>query len=299
MLKYIISLLFSFVNVVSSDFHGNMEFIQTHNSKHLSYDVGENQFINRTYIHGKYNHTNPYVPDRNYPMVTIYSDKNHKKKIDWRNKQVVSSVKNQGMCGSCWAFSATEAVESEWAIKYNHLYNLSEQELVDCSGYLGNNGCEGGLMKNAFHYIMDNGICSNKSYPYNASDNTCMNNTCNHIVHITNYSGIIKNSESQLEKAVQIQPVSVAIQANLQTFQLYKSGIYNDTNCSSDLDHGVLLIGYGYDETYKMKYWIIKNSWGESWGEKGYMRMAKDINNSIGQCGIAMDPSIPIIHPSK
>tara|TARA_B100002051_G_C16740297_1_gene643825 strand:+ start:401 stop:1315 length:915 start_codon:yes stop_codon:yes gene_type:complete len=298
MLKLIISFLFSFVNIISSDYNQNIEFIQDHNLKNLSYNVGENQFINRTYIDGKYNYMVPYIPNRHYPMISIYSDNNHKNKVDWRNKHVVSSVKNQGMCGSCWAFSATEAVESEWAIKHHHLYNLSEQELVDCSGYLGNGGCDGGLMKNGFQYIMDNGICSNKSYPYTASDDQCLNTTCKHIVHITNYSGIIANSETQLEKAVQIQPVSVAIQANLQTFQLYKSGIYNDTNCSDELDHGVLLVGYGYDKKYKMKYWIIKNSWGESWGEQGYMRMIKDIDDPSGICGIAVDPSIPIINHS-
>ena len=297
MLKLIVSLLVSFVNLISSDYNHNINFIQNHNSKNLSYEVGENQFINRTYIDGTYEHMISYIPNIDYPMISIYSDHNHKKKkVDWRKEDVVSSVKNQGMCGSCWAFSATEAVESEWAIKHHHLYNLSEQELVDCSRYLGNNGCEGGLMKNGFQYIMDNGICTNQSYPYNATDGVCMNTTCHHVVNISNYSGIVTNSEKQLQKAVQIQPVSVAIQANLQTFQLYKSGVYNDTNCTGDLDHGVLLVGYGYDKKYKMKYWIIKNSWGESWGEKGYMRMIKDINNISGQCGIAIDPSIPIIN---
>ena len=223
------------------------------------------------------------------------SDKKVPTHIDWVKKGAVSSVKNQLECGSCWAFSASEAVEGEWFLKHNQLYNLSEQELVDCSGYLGNQGCDGGSMTNAFEYIIQNGLCSDISYPYNGTDGQCQNQTCTKLVHINKYHSVPQNNEEQLEKAVSRQPVSVAIQANQQSFQLYKKGIYSDPDCGDQLDHGVLVVGYGYDKDYDMKYWIVKNSWGKSWGENGYIRMARGIEDPEGQCGIAMDPSYPII----
>ena len=216
----------------------------------------------------------------------------YKESVDWRDNYKVSSVKNQGECGGCWAFSSVGAVESAWAIKHNTLYNLSEQELIDCSSE--NHGCEGGSMDLAFQYIIENGLCSNLSYPYTAQDGQCQND-CKSIIKISNYSDIIPNDEQILKYAVQHQPVSVAIQANKRSFQMYKRGIYSDPDCGFKLDHGVLIVGYGYDKTYDMDYWIIKNSWSDSWGENGYIRIQRNIDDSRGLCGIAMDPSVPII----
>jgi C1A family cysteine protease len=233
---------------------------------------------------------NIYISNDN-PIIINFTDLN-KNSVDWRERYKVSSVKNQGSCGSCWAFSSVGAVESAWAIKHNILYNLSEQELIDCSTQ--NNGCEGGSMDLAFQYIIENGLCSNLSYPYTAEEEHC-NNTCKSLVQISNYSDVIPNQEKMLMRAVQHQPVSVAIQANKRSFQMYKSGIYSDPDCGFELDHGVLLIGYGYDKKYDMDYWIIKNSWSYSWGENGYIRIQRNIDDSRGLCGIAMDPSIPII----
>ena len=269
----------------------NHEFIQKHNSENHSYLVHENQYINNTYIDefSLINH-NIFI-SKNNPILINFNDL-HKNSVDWRKSFKVSSVKNQESCGSCWAFSSVGAVESAWAIKQDVLYNLSEQELIDCS--TKNNGCEGGSMDLAFQYIIDNGLCSNFSYPYIGQDGIC-NDTCKSLVKISNYSDIIPNQEKMLIRAVQHQPVSVAIQANKRSFQMYKSGIYNDPDCGFQLDHGVLLIGYGYDKTYNMDYWIIKNSWSESWGENGYIRIQRNIDDSRGLCGIAMDPSIPIV----
>jgi len=140
---------------------------------------------------------------------------------------------------------------------------------------------------------MNNSLCSNISYPYTGQDGTCETD-CKSLVTISNYSDVIQNNEKMLERAVQRQPVSVAIQANKRSFQMYKSGIYSDPDCGFELDHGVLLIGYGYDKDYDMNYWIIKNSWSDSWGENGYIRIQKNINDERGLCGIAMDPSFPI-----
>lgn len=270
----------------------NLDFIKDHNSGNHSYTVTENQFINVKYDNEFAIHENHYLA--NHLLTFIDLPITDKLSVDWRDEHKVSSVKNQGQCGSCWAFSSVGATESAWAIKHNQLYNLSEQELVDCSSE--NHGCEGGEMDFAFQYIMNHSLCTNLSYPYIANnDNTCAINQCKPIVHISNYSDVHPNNETLLRYAVAQQPVSVAIQGNKRSFQMYQSGIYNDPDCGYELDHGVLVVGYGYDEQSDMKYWIIKNSWSSSWGENGYIRILRDSNDTRGLCGIAMMPSYPII----
>jgi len=283
------------LQTTTSDYPSNIKFIKEHNSLNTSYEVGDNQFIGRNYVNGTFDSNRSEYLRTHHDNINILTTKVVPPKIDWREKGVVTNVKNQGECGSCWAFSATEAIESEYSLKRNQLYNLSEQELVDCSGYLGNQGCDGGSMASAFQYVIQNGLCLNMSYPYRAIDGICQNQTCTKRVHIDKYHSVITNNEKQLEKAVAKQPVSVAIQANQQSFQLYKSGVYSDPMCGNELDHGVLIVGYGYDELYNMNYWIVRNSWGPSWGENGYIRMLKDSGNPQGQCGIAMDPSYPVV----
>ena len=292
---FMIKVIVGFLSLFQGGYEDNIKFIEDHNSKNSSYEVGVNQFINTSYINGTTNETSHYIPSEN-TMVNILSDKKSPKHVDWRKEGAVSTVKNQLDCGSCWAFSASEAIEGEWFLKHNHLYNVSEQELVDCSGYLGNMGCSGGSMDMAFEYVVQNGLCLNQSYPYNAMEGQCQNQTCTKKVHIDKYYDVPHNNEKQLERAVVKQPISVAIQANMRSFQLYKKGIYSDPDCGDQLDHGVLLVGYGYDPGLDMNYWIVKNSWGDNWGEKGYIRMVKGIENPEGQCGIAMDASYPKIN---
>ena len=279
---------------ILSGYDKNMDFIKKHNSLDSPYKVGENQFINQSYINGTTNQSMKYIPS-NYSNTNIITHKKAPKEINWVTKGAVSPVKNQLDCGSCWAFSAGEAIEGEWFLKKHDLYNVSEQELVDCSSYTGNMGCSGGTMDNAFMYVVQNGLCLNSSYPYSALDGQCNNQTCVKKVHVDTFYDVPKNDETQVERAVAKQPVSVAIQANLQSFQLYSHGIYNDPDCGDELDHGVLVVGYGYDPLYNMSYWLVKNSWGSQWGENGYIRMAKNIESPEGQCGIAMDASYPRI----
>lgn len=273
-------------------FKNNLKFIENHNKNNNSYELEINYFSdqkissNTHYIQNKKLEGKDPYPLNNSIIVPL--------SIDWREKDVVTDVKNQGNCGSCWSFSATGSIEGINAITNGILLNISEQELVDCSSNYGNNGCEGGSMDNAFKYVIKNGLCSEKDYPYTANDGNCQK--CNSIVNITGYQDITSNNEKALKRVVSQQPVSVAIQANTRSFQMYSNGIYSDLTCGNQLDHGVLIVGYGYDLLYNMDYWIVKNSWGPNWGENGYIRMQRNIQDSTGICGIAMQPTIPTIN---
>tara|TARA_B100001094_G_scaffold250142_1_gene247613 strand:+ start:611 stop:1477 length:867 start_codon:yes stop_codon:yes gene_type:complete len=287
-----LSFLFSFLTFSNLN---NSLFIQNHNSLNLSYTLDENQFIDVDYVN-EYNPSfHSLLPNQQFDDTIGFDNDITPLQKDWRDEYKVSSVKNQGHCGGCWAFSSSGAVESIWAIQKNILYNLSQQELIDCSTDLGNKGCRGGSMDLGFQYIIQNGLCRNASYPYVASDQECTKDQCSSVVNISNYGNLKPNDEINLRKGVAQQPVSVAIQANKRSFQLYQSGIYNDYDCGTELDHGVLVVGYGYDFESDMKYWIIKNSWGANWGENGYIRIVRDIDDQRGLCGVAMQPSIPIL----
>jgi len=209
--------------------------------------------------------------------------------INWANKGAVTGVKDQGQCGSCWSFSTTGSVEGLNFIYTGHLNSLSEQNLMDCSGGYGNNGCNGGLMDNAFRYIIaNNGIELEANYPYQAVQGACRFNSQYTGASMKAYSDVQSGNEGALAAAANGQPVSVAIDAGLDSFQHYSSGIYSDGACSSSaLDHGVLVIGYGSDNG---DYWIVKNSWGTGWGMQGYIWMSRNNNNN---CGIATMASVP------
>lgn len=214
--------------------------------------------------------------------------------VDWRTKAAVTPVKDQGQCGSCWSFSSTGAMEGAWAIAKGELVSLSEQQLMDCSRKYGNQGCNGGDMDPSFIYaIQSGGLCKESDYAYQGIDVfTCKK--CKPVAQFTKCADVTPNNQLALKEAVSIGPVAVAIDANSKLFQFYSSGVITDATCGTTLDHGVLAIGYGEDNG--IKYWLVKNSWSDSWGDKGYVKIARsDGVNDSGVCGIAIDPSFPIV----
>jgi len=213
--------------------------------------------------------------------------------IDWREKGAVNAIKDQAQCGSCWAFSTVQAMESVWAIKHNKLYRLSEQNLVDCvtSCY----GCNGGLMTSSYTYVVSKQAGKwqlEEDYPYTAKAGSCKYDAARAPDPVcTGYVAIQRGSEADLAAKVTLGPVCIAIDASHYSFQLYKSGIYDEKSCSStSLDHGVGCVGFGSEGG--VAYWIVRNSWGESWGENGYIRMIKDKSNQCGEATMACYPTI-------
>jgi len=211
--------------------------------------------------------------------------------IDWRKKGACTEVKDQGQCSSCWAFSTIQAAESACFIKTGTLISFSEQNLVDCVDTCY--GCNGGLMVNAFEYIVLNQgghLMRTEDYPYTAQDETCRWDASKGVGSITGYVKIKTDSEEDLaEKISSMGPASIAIDSSNLSFQLYSSGIYDEKACSpSNINKGVGCVGYGSENG--VKYWIVRNSWGPSWGEKGYIRMVKDKNNQCGEASMGIVP---------
>jgi len=279
-------------------FKVNMEKIRLHNMGNHSFTLGVNEFADLTWQEFRstklgFKHIdNSYLRSKNVAPIKKEEEDvdllELEDVVDWRKKGAVTDVKNQGQCGSCWSFSATGSVEGAHFLKAASLLSLSEQQLVDCSTKEGNQGCDGGLMDYAFQYIINNnGITTEAAYPYKAVGGTCQASGLESAATITGFTDVIKGSESDLLKAARNQPVSVAIEADQPAFQLYSGGVM-DSKCGSNLDHGVLVVGYGTDNG--KDYWIVKNSWGASWGEEGYIRLVRGQN----QCGIADSASYPL-----
>lgn len=274
-------------------FRSNLDFVMAENSKNQSFTLAMNQFGDLTWEEFKaqrmgYQRGPEHSEVRSLnelPFVDKLVGDEVAAALDWREKNIVTPVKDQGACGSCWAFSATGSLEGAYAQSKGRLLSFSEQQLVDCSGPQGNNGCGGGLMDRAFVYWEKNGACLESDYPYTARNGNCQT-SCLGYARVAKYNDI-QRGEQNLFNAVNIGPISVAIEADQQSFQFYKSGVFQGP-CGQNLDHGVLLVGYG-DEA-GLPYWIVKNSWGARWGESGYIRIRRDQN----LCGISNEPSYPV-----
>lgn len=282
-------------------FKDNLAFIEEHNgNRNESYNLGLNRFADlkneefkEMYLGKKGRGERRGNESERYRFVDGGNEEGLPKMVDWREKGAVAVVKDQGQCGSCWAFSTIGAVEGINQIVTGDLITLSEQELVDCDTDY-DSGCNGGLMDYAFEFIIKNGgIDSEEDYPYTAQDGICDQNRKNaKVVTIDGYEDVPANDEKSLQKAVAHQPVSVAIEAGGRAFQLYESGVFTGT-CGTQLDHGVVAVGYGTEDG--LDYWVVRNSWGSSWGENGYIRLDRNLNNTkTGKCGIAMEASYPV-----
>ena len=273
-------------------FRDNLAYIRVFNSMNNDWALGVNHFADLTSqefgsLMNGYIPRNREMSNEEFEAVSIPAS------VDWTTKGAVTGVKNQASCGSCWAFSAIGAVEGAWFLAGHPLVSLSEQQLVSCSGSYGNQGCNGGLMDNAFKYIIAHGgINSEASYPYTSGGGST--GTCNSalaatsVAKISGFTDVTVNNPVALETAIAQQPVSVAVQANQAAWQLYKTGTVS-SNCGTALDHGVLAVGY--NTSASPPYYKVKNSWGPSWGMSGYIQIA--IVNGAGVCGIQMDPSYP------
>jgi len=266
-------------------FQHNAKFVDEFDAETRGFAVALNQFADLTNAEFRAIYNGLNITRTPGEMFTMEIREGLPSSVDWRKQGAVTPVKNQGQCGSCWSFSATGSMEGAHFLKEHKLVSLSEQNLIDCSTRYGNMGCNGGLMDSAFKYVIANhGIDTESSYPYETKGPlNCRYSTAHVGATITSYRDVPSGNEAKLEEFVADAPTSVAIDASHQSFQLYSHGVYNEPACSSSqLDHGVLAIGYG--EQSGKKFWLVKNSWGAGWGEAGYILMSKDARN---QCGIA------------
>jgi len=283
-------------------FKANVNKIHQHNIGESSYTMAMNSFGDMTAEEFISTHTG--YNGKAQPVKSVvhhHYQMDPQNPIDWRVKHtgVVSAVKDQGQCGSCWAFSATGSTEGAWGIskKLTKAISLSEQQLMDCSGSFGKEGCQGGLMDQAFQYIMQSNITTERAYPYTEKNGPkCLAAGKPFGASITSFTDVDANSDQALYAALQMGPVSIAIEADQEAFQFYSTGIMSGT-CGANLDHGVLVVGYGMDSSSNSTYWTVKNSWGASWGEKGYIRLVDmpSLNDGAGQCGMLSVPSYPVI----
>jgi len=279
-----------------SIFAANAAKVAKHNSEGHSWTMAVNKFADLTGDEFKAMYASGYrAQEKRSQNVKIFRGDASAlpTSVDWESKGAVTPVKNQGQCGSCWSFSATGSMEGATFIAKGTLPSLSEQQLVDCATKEGNQGCNGGLMDYAFQYVIDNkGIGSEASYPYKAVDGTCKKVAS--VATISSFTDVAVGSETALMTAIVQQPISVAVEADQDSFQLYNGGVMNKA-CGTQLDHGVLAVGYG--TSGGADYYQVKNSWGADWGMKGYILLARGagFNGNNGQCGIQMDPSYPVV----
>ena len=285
-------------------FIDNLSYIRHHNSKGDSFILGVNEFTDLTFsefssyylqndLESEEGPENQFQHFEQNEIFNLAGFETIPDKVDWRKKGAVTSVKDQGKCGSCWAFAAVGTVESSWFIEKGELITLSEQHLVDCSEPQGNRGCSGGLVTKAYKYIIANkGLAKDKNYPYKTKQSPCKaEKSQKTVASIKSYKFLSSLNTTQLMQAVAKRPVSVQVDSS--TWQHAKGGIITK-DCGIKLNHAVIIVGY--DKTGKVPYWIVKNSWGKFWNDEGYIKIAiSNANNNKGLCGINWRPAYPIV----
>jgi len=279
-----------------ANFKASLARIATANAESTSAKYGLNQFsdmtydeIKRTYLTHRIDVRFSAIPQGEFSIQDPPASKN------WVTAGKVSPIKNQGQCGSCWAFASACAIESLSAIYRNKLPSLSEQQLVDCSSDYGNQGCNGGFMSLAFNYVKNKGLCTEDDYPYVAKEQSCKASKCSSDpnARIAGWKNVKANNEVELKNAVAQQPITVALDAS-QAFMDYQSGVF-DGSCTTSINHAVVVVGYGTDSVSGKKYWLVRNSWGTWWGENGYIRILRtESTGKAGKCGIAQYPYYPV-----
>jgi len=286
-------------------FETNIDFIIETNAKNLSFALGINQFSDLTSEEFKATYLGLSKPksvwgDFRYLGRHTYSGNLLPDSVDWAAQGAVAPVKNQGQCGSCWAFSTTGALEGAWQIANNKtVVALSEQQFVDCDTKK-DAGCRGGSFEYAFAYAEQNAICTEESYGFKGIEGTCEASKCAIGIpkgSVTGFKDVATEDANALMEAVAQGPVSVGIDADSDVFKSYSSGVLDTTLCGARLDHAVLVVGYGMDNG--KDYWKVKNSFGESWGDEGYIRIARKVSPPwqpwTGECGILINPSYPVV----
>ncbi|XP_051113846.1 cysteine proteinase 3-like [Andrographis paniculata] len=275
-------------------FSDTLKMVRSHNRKGLSYKMGINEFADMTWEEFR---KHKLGAAQNCSATTRGTHKLTEEALpeskDWRKTGIVSAVKDQGSCGSCWTFSTTGALEAAYSQKFGKNISLSEQQLVDCAGAFNNFGCNGGLPSQAFEYIKYNGgLETEEAYPYTGKDGDCKYSSKNAAAQVRDSVNITLGAEDELKHAVAfVRPVSVAFEV-VDGFRAYKNGVYTSTSCGStpmDVNHAVLAVGYGVENG--IPYWLIKNSWGADWGDDGYFKMEMGKN----MCGVATCASYPVV----
>ncbi|GLJ20658.1 hypothetical protein SUGI_0376160 [Cryptomeria japonica] len=274
-------------------FKQNLRYMHERNQQNLTYKLGLNEFSDLSHEEFKSRFLGRLTggpKNASLRYLHKYGD-DLPATVDWRTKGAVTPVKGQ-RCGDCWAFAAIASVESINYIVTGHLVSLSEQQLVDCVGM--NEGCHGGYPNDAFIYIAFNGgISSEVDYQYRGADGTCNQQLeMEHVARIVGVECLPTEDENSMKTAVSHQPITVGIDGTAMDFASYKSGILTGT-CGKVLDHAVTIVGYGSEGG--LDYWIVKNSWGPTWGEEGYIRIQRNVEDPQGLCGIAIAPSYPVM----